>query len=347
MTWESAGPSANANGWEDRFGRKVTYLRLSVTDRCNFRCLYCMPEEGVPLRPNDELLSFEEIAQVVGVLAREGVRRVRVTGGEPLVRKELPTLIRKLARLPGIEEIVLTTNGFLLDRHAAALREAGLSEVTVSLDTLDPARFSHVTRRGELGRVLEGIKAAQAAGFGPIKLNAVLIRGFNDDEVLSLTEWAIERGHVLRFIEFMPIGEDTLWAQVRGGGCVPQAEVLAVLGARWRLTPQGMRPGAGPSRYWGLEGPGAPHGARVGVISAVTECFCDACNRLRLTPQGGLRACLADDREVALRALLRQGCDEETLAQAVRRALWGKEAAHSFTLEGGAVTRKQMVSIGG
>ncbi len=346
-----ASPDTPHPPLEDRFGRRVSYLRLSVTDRCNFRCVYCMPAEGIALQPAASLLTFEEIEEIVGAFAALGVERIRLTGGEPLVRRDLPTLIQRLRALPGVREIVLTTNGHLLRRHAAALRDAGLAGVTVSLDSLRPERFARITRGGDLDRVLDGIQAAQDAGFGPVKLNAVIIRGFNDDEILDLAAWAVERRLLLRLIEFMPIGEDTVWGEVAGGGCVPAAELRAVLASRWTLTPEGMRPGAGPARYLRLEGPDTPQGARVGVISAVTECFCDACNRVRLTPQGGLRACLADDREANLRDLLRSTppgpARAEALRHAVARALGAKEATHAFTLDGGNVTSKQMVSIGG
>lgn len=338
---------SEAGHLEDGFGRRISYLRLSVTDRCNFRCVYCMPEEGVPLEPSHRMLSFEEMERAVRALARLGVRRVRLTGGEPLVRRDLTQLVERLKAIEGLDELVMTTNGVLLPRYADELAQAGLDGVTVSLDSLRPERFARLTRRGSLEQVLAGIEAAQRAGLGPVKINAVIIRGFNDDEVLDLVSWSLERGCVMRLIEFMPIGAQTVWSELPHGGCVPQAELLAVLGVRWRLQAQGMRQGAGPSRYWSLEGLSGQVEGRVGIISAVTECFCDACNRIRLTPQGGLRACLADDRELSLRELIRAGASDAELAQAVQEALLGKRQSHRFDLEGGAVTRKQMVSIGG
>lgn len=336
-----------SNALSDRFGRQVTYLRLSVTDRCNFRCVYCMPAEGLVRQPAHTFLSYEELERLVGAMARCGVRRVRLTGGEPLVRRELPTLVRKLAALEGIEEVVMTTNGALLDRYARELRAAGLKGLTVSLDSLREDRFSRISRGGSLQRVLAGIQAASEAGFQRIKINTVVVRGFNDDEIVELAQWAISAGHVLRFIEFMPIGADTVWGELSGGGCVPASEMRERLAQQWKLTPQGMVSGAGPSRYLGLSGPGAPEGARIGFISAVTECFCDACNRVRVTPQGGIRACLADDSEIDLRALLRAGASDEALLAAVRESLWGKEETHRFDIDGGSVTRKQMIAIGG
>jgi len=335
----------------DSFGRRVTYLRLSVTNRCNFRCVYCMPADGVPLEPATELLSFEEIARVVTVMASMGVGRIRLTGGEPLVRRDLATLVRMLRAIDGVKEVVLTTNGLLLGRQAVALLEAGLAGLTVSVDSLRADRFARITRGGELDRVLEGIEAARRAGFGPIKINTVLIRGFNDDEVLDLVDWALSSGHVLRFIEFMPIGEDTIWGlgDTDGSRCVPAAELRQVLERRYALSTLPPAEGVGPARYLRLSGPAVPEGVdgRVGVISAVTECFCAGCNRIRMTPQGGLRACLADDREVDLRAVLRSGGDRQALEAALSRALFGKQETHTFDIEGGNVTLKQMVSIGG
>ena len=340
--------SSNSVVFEDRFGRRLSYLRLSVTDRCNYRCVYCMPAQGVPLRPSRELLTFEEIERIVRVLASGGVRRVRITGGEPLVRRDLTGLIARLTRIEGVEQVVMTTNAHLLAERAEALRDAGLSGLTISLDSLDEARFSRITRGGSLPKVIEGIEAAQRAGFERIKINTVVIRGFNDDELIDLVDWSLARGCVPRFIEFMPIGAETIWgSKGHEGGCVPAAELDAVLGARYELTPVGMVQGAGPARYFEVAGPGTSPGQKLGIISAVTQCFCDACNRIRLTPQGGLRACLADDSEVPLRDAMRAGLDDEGLALAVHRALWGKLESHSFDIEGGTVTRKQMVSIGG
>ncbi len=331
----------------DRFNRPVTYLRLSVTDRCNFRCVYCMPAEGLDFGPNSTLLTFEEIERLVRLMAAGGVRRVRLTGGEPLVRRDLPALVARLSAIEGVDQVVMTTNGHQLGRCAEALREAGLTGLTVSLDSLDEARFAQITRGGELSAVLAGIEAASRAGFEGIKINAVIIRGFNDDELDDMVAWAVERGHILRMIEFMPIGADTIWGQ---GGCVPVAEMEASLGLRWSLEPLGEVASAGPARYFRVAGRGGQlrrGEGKVGFISAVTRCFCDGCNRVRVTAQGGLRACLADDREVDLRALMRGGEGDEALEEAIRGSLWGKLASHSFNIDGGAVTRKQMVSIGG
>jgi len=329
----------------DRFNRQVTYLRLSVTDRCNFRCTYCMPSEKMRFMPSSELLSFEEIETVVTAMASCGVRRVRITGGEPLVRREIPSLVRMLKDIDGIDEVAMTSNGHLLTRDADALAQAGLDSLNVSLDSLDEKRFSAITRGGSLETVLAGIEAARAAGMA-VKINTVAIKNFNDDEVVSLVRFAVERGLELRFIEFMPIGADTIW---EGGRCLPAKEIRSALAEHWELRPEGFRAGKGPASYWALheaDAGGEPVG-RVGIIAAVTECFCDGCNRIRMTAQGGLRACLASDKEVNLRDIMRAGGDAQEVLRAVRWALTGKDETHAFDLEGEQVTIKQMVSIGG
>jgi cyclic pyranopterin phosphate synthase len=328
----------------DRFERRVTYLRLSVTDRCNYRCVYCMPAAGIDYMPHRDLLSFEEIETIVRALAAVGVRRVRLTGGEPLVRRDLSVLVEKLCGIPGIDEVVMTTNAHILERHIGDLVAAGLSGINISLDSLKPDRFAEITRGGDVGKVIAGIEAAKEAGLGP-KLNAVAIRNVNHDELLDLVRFSIERGVVLRFIEFMPIGAETIWPDA---GCLPAADIRAELATRYRLEAEPFKNGRGPARYWRLFGADAPpEGHRVGIIAAVTECFCSDCNRIRLTSQGGLRACLADDREVDLRDILRSGGNAEDLRAAVRRALFAKNETHAFVLGGGNVTEKQMVSIGG
>jgi GTP 3',8-cyclase len=330
---------------EDTFARRVTYLRLSVTDRCNYRCVYCMPAEGLEYLPHRELLTFEEIEAIVAALAKVGVRRVRVTGGEPLVRRDLPALIGRLARVEGIDEVLLTTNAHMLEQSATALVEAGLSGINISLDSLDPERFARLTRGGNLGRVLRGLAAIREAGLSRIKLNAVVIRGFNDDELLDLFRFSADEDVVLRFIEFMPIGADTVWGD---DACVTAQEMREQLARHYDLVPEGHKLGKGPARYWRLFGEGLPAwGHPVGVISAVTECFCSDCNRIRLTALGGLRACLADDTEVSLRDVLRGGGSADDIVEAVVRALRLKKATHAFELDGDSVTVKQMVSIGG
>ncbi|AWV89906.1 GTP 3',8-cyclase MoaA [Bradymonas sediminis] len=354
--------------FKDRYGRKVTYLRVSITERCNFRCVYCMPAEGIGQIASKEYLSYDEIAELVEIFAAQGVTSVRITGGEPLVRADVPDLVAKLRAIDGIERIAMTTNGFLLDRYAQALKDAGLDSLNISLDTLDPERFKRITRVGDLDRVLQGIDAAQKAGFKSVKLNAVIVAGFNEDEMLDLVRFATERAMIMRFIEFMPIG-DTVWAndligsdgapqlppgagRSNLGYCVPAKTMRAEIAKHYRLEVDPKRYGTGPARYWRLHGPDTPpEGQAFGIIAAVTECFCDLCNRVRLTASGGLRACLADDDEINLRAPLRTHSDpvlrRAEIEERVHEALFGKKERHAFDIEGGSVTTKNMTSIGG
>lgn len=311
-----------------------------------------MPEEGDPFTRNPELLTYEEIAEVVGIFGAQGVRKIRLTGGEPLVRRDLARLVALLKEQPGIEHVALTTNAFLLARQAEALREAGLDSLNISIDSLDPERFARLTRTGTLDRVLEGIEAASEQGFESVKLNAVVVRGFNDDEIPALVRFAHDHGAIMRFIEFMPIGQDTIWGGDGRSTCVPAREIRDLLREHWRLEPDATRYGAGPARYWRCHGEGAPEqGIKVGVIGAVTECFCEDCNRVRVTSRGGLRACLADDGEVDLREILRNGGTPQERAHELRaaiwRSLWGKKARHAFELDGTGVTHKAMNAIGG
>ncbi len=306
-----------------------------------------MPEEGIATQAQSTLLNYDEITRVVRAFAGVGVRRVRLTGGEPLVRRDVPSLVQALRGIDGIDEVVMTTNGVLLPRHADALAEAGLKSVTVSLDSVDPVTFARITRGGRLSQVVEGITAARLAGLN-VKLNAVIVRGINDHEVVDMLQWALARECTLRFIEFMPVGADTVWGDLPQGGCVPAAEIRARLAGAFNFSPVGRVSNAGPAHYYSIKGAereGAP--ARFGMISAVTECFCDACNRLRLSPQGALRACLGDDSEISLRDAMRAGASDSELLDLVKAALRGKKATHSFDLEGGAKTARQMVAIGG
>lgn len=354
----------------DRYGRKVTYLRVSITERCNFRCVYCMPAEGIGPIASQEYLSYDEIAELVTIFAAQGVTSVRITGGEPLVRAGVPKLVAKLRAIKGIERIAMTTNGFLLDRYAQDLKDAGLDALNISLDTLDAARFKEITRVGDLERVLKGIDAAQKAGIESIKLNAVIVAGFNEDEMLELVEFAIARQMIMRFIEFMPIG-DTVWAndltqsknasgtkapgepgESKLGYCVPAKTMRAEIAKQYKLEADPKRYGTGPARYWRLHGPNTPpEGQAFGIIAAVTECFCDLCNRVRLTAKGGLRACLADDEEINLRAPLRTHANpilrRAEIEERVHEALFGKKERHAFDIEGGSVTLKNMTAIGG
>jgi cyclic pyranopterin phosphate synthase len=300
----------------DRFGRVHDDLRISVTDRCNLRCTYCMPE--VPTWfPRAEILSFEEIARLAAILARRGVRRLRLTGGEPLLRRDLPSLVSMLAALPGIEDLSLTTNGLLLASCARELAAAGLKRVNVSLDTLVAERFKQLTRKDALGRVLEGLDAAAAAGFAPIKVNTVLVRGMNDDEVLPLVRAARDAGWEIRFIEFMPLENGETWDLAR---VIPGGEVRRAIEAAWPLEPDpDGDPAAPATRFLFRDGRGA-----VGFINSVTEPFCANCGRLRLTSDGKLLNCLYDANGRDLKTLVRGGADDARIEHAIEEAVAGK-----------------------
>jgi cyclic pyranopterin phosphate synthase len=329
----------------DAFSRRIRYLRVSITDRCNYRCTYCMPEElgtQIEFQPRAELLTFEEIVRLVQIFARLGVRKVRLTGGEPTVRRGVVSLVRQVAAVPGIEQVVMTSNGHLLDELAQPLAEAGLTGLNVSLDTLDPDRFRALTGRGDLARVQAGIAAAAGAGI-PLKLNAVALRDVNAGELVALCEYAWSVGAVPRFIEHMPMSGGALYAEAAE---LPAAQIRVILEAAFgALLPRATagRDG-GPSRYWGL----AAHPAReVGIISAMTEHFCDDCNRLRLTAVGALHACLGHDDAVSLRDVIRRGGADADVVAAIASAVTGKRAGHEFERAGGGAPQKHMIGIGG
>ena len=338
------GQAATPGSLVDRFARRVRYLRLSVTDRCNYRCIYCMPEEGVEFRPRAELLTFEEIVRLLGVFAGLGVRRVRLTGGEPTVRARIVDLVDRIAAVPGIDEVVMTTNGHLLAELAEPLRRAGLSGLNVSLDTVDPDRFREVTRRGDLDRVLAGIDAALAAGI-EVKLNAVALRGVADDDLAGLCELAWSRGVVVRFIEHMPMSSGVLYDPERElSAAAIRAAITAAFGP---LEPSPARDPAravGPARYWRVAA--APE-REIGIISAMTEHFCETCNRLRLSATGDLHACLGHDDAISLRDVIRSGGTDDDVAAAIRMGVDGKRAGHEFQCTGAGGPRKHMVAIGG
>jgi cyclic pyranopterin phosphate synthase len=327
----------------DRFERRIDYLRISLTDRCNYRCTYCMPEEGVAVRPRAEILTFEEIEQLVRVFVTVGVRRLRLTGGEPTIRKDMVQLVARLSSVPGIDEVVMTTNGHLLADLAAPLRDAGLAEVNVSIDTLDRDRFRALTRRGDLDRVVAGIDAAIAAGLA-VKLNAVALRGVNDGELADLCRFGWERGATPRFIEHMPMSDGALYTQ---GRLLPAAEIRAAIAVALSadVVPADRaedRP-RGPARYFRV----LPGDREFGIISAMSDHFCATCNRVRLTATGDLHACLAYDDAVSLRDLLRGGADDTALRAAITGAAAEKRQGHDFQLAGAGAPRKHMVAIGG
>ena len=300
----------------DSLGRIHDDLRLSITDRCNLRCAYCMPEEPV-WYPHGAILTFEELARVARVAIASGVTKFRVTGGEPLVRRDVATLIGSLAALPGLADLSLTTNGVLLEPLAGELARAGLRRINVSLDTLDRARFARMSGRDRLPQVLSGLAAAASVGLGPIKINAVLLRGENEDEAVDLVRFGREHGYEVRFIEFMPLENDRSWdlGRVVGG-----ASVLRSIAAVWPVVPDPAGdPHAPASRFLFEDGNGA-----VGFINSVTAPFCGACTRIRLTSDGKFRVCLYDDKETDLRAALRGGASDAAIAGLMRDAVMQK-----------------------
>lgn len=303
----------------DGFGRRIEYLRVSVTDKCNLRCVYCMPEEGLPWLRRDEILRYEEIAEIVRVMAGMGLRRLRLTGGEPLVRRDLPALVRQLRAIAGIEDLALSTNAVLLADQAEALREAGVDRVNVSLDSLRPERIDAIARRpGAAAAIFRGIEAAERVGFHPLKINCVVLRGRNDDELADFARLTRERPWHVRFIEVMPTGENLAVSERE---YVPAAEMLARVRAIGELRAVDGPHGNGPAAYYAF--PGAP--GTVGVITPMSHNYCDRCNRMRLTADGQLRPCLFGPMQTNLRDALRRG---EPLEPRIREALAIKPERH-------------------
>lgn len=298
---------------EDGFGRRVEYLRISVTDKCNLRCVYCMPEEGLPWLLREQLLSYEEIARVVASMTGMGLRKLRITGGEPLIRKDLPRLIRMLSDLPGIEDIALSTNAVLLEESAEDLRAAGVQRLNISLDSLRPERIDGISRRaGSAERIFRGIDAAERAGFSPIKINCVVMRGRNDDEVEAFAAMTRDRPWHVRFIEVMPTGENL---QLSGEEFVSADEMLERIGGIGDLHPVPGPQGNGPARYFAF--PDAR--GTIGVITPMSHNYCDRCNRMRLTADGQLRPCLFGSIQTNLRTALRSGAPLEPLIRETLR----------------------------
>lgn len=327
-------------GLVDRFGRVAHDLRVSITTTCSLRCTYCMPAEGLPLLPREELLSAAEIARLVGIAVHDlGVREVRFTGGEPLTRADLVEIITLSAAAAPGTPLALTTNGIGLDAKSEALVAAGLTRVNVSLDTLDREHFARLTRRDRLPRVLGGIVAAHRAGLGPLKINAVAMRETLHDAP-ALLAWAIEHGCHLRFIEQMPLDADKTWAREN---MVDAEELLRVLGERFTLEQVGREDPSAPAEEWLVDG--GP--ATVGIIASVTRSFCGACDRTRLTAEGSVRACLFGDDETDLRGLMRGGADDAEIADRWRAAMWGKKAGHGIDDEDFVRPVRSMGGIGG
>jgi len=311
-----------------------------VTDKCNFRCRYCMPAEGLEWLERDELLSFEEIERLVRVLAEMGVDEVRLTGGEPLVRRELPVLVGKLAALDGLRDLSLTTNGVLLDRFAGPLVAAGLRRLNVSLDSLSHVRFAEIARRDALDRVLAGLEEAERhPELRPIKVNCVAIRGFTEQEVPALAELARRRPYVVRFIEFMPLDADEAW---RGDDVLTGGEIRALIEERWPLEELPAKPSSTARRFRFADGAG-----EIGFVNPISEPFCSSCDRIRLTADGQLRTCLFSRREWDLKTPLRSGVSDAELANLVRHAVQHKELKHRINDAGFVRASRSMSQIGG
>jgi cyclic pyranopterin phosphate synthase len=305
----------------DRFGRSIDYLRVSVTDRCDLRCSYCMPKDFKGYEDPPDWLSFDEIERVVAAFARLGTSRVRLTGGEPLTRRQLPLLAARLAALPGVRDLSLSTNGTRLARHAAALKAAGVTRVNVSLDTLDRDCMAGITGRDCLPAVLEGLQAAKAAGLAPVKINMVAMLGVNDAEIEAMAAFCIEQRFMLRLIEVMPMGETG-----QNSSYLNLAPVQARLAAKFGLRPQALELGGGPARYWSS----ADGSASIGYITPLSQHFCATCNRVRLAVDGTLYLCLGQEQQFALRPLLRGGASDAELEQAIRDAIELKPEQHDF-----------------
>lgn len=335
-------------GVPDTFNRPVNYLRISVTDRCNLRCIYCLPPEGVPLLPHEDILSYEEIATFVRAASALGISKLRLTGGEPLIRADLPRLVAMLAGISTVDDVSLTTNGILLADHAQELKKAGLKRVNVSLDSLKPQRFAAITRHGRLHKVLNGIEKAKKCGLEPVKVNVVVMEGVNDDEVLEFARLSITEGWHVRFIELMPFGGDNPPLAHSTGKApspprfVPAERITLELAALGRLEPSLPPQGNGPARYYRFsDGKGT-----IGFITPVSDHFCFNCNRLRLTADGKLRPCLLSDVEVDIRQHLRRSASIEELKEIITRAIKSKPKQHQLA-RGRTAKGRTMSQVGG
>ncbi len=323
----------------DTFGRVADDLRISVTDRCNFRCTYCMPAEGLAWLPKREILTFEELTRVLGLFVGLGVRSIKVTGGEPTVRADLPTLVGMFREVGPELDISMTTNGVLLERLARPLAEAGLDRVTVSCDSLLRHRFAEMTRRDALDRVLAGLRASEDAGLTPVKINVVVIGGTNDDEIVDFARWARETGYTIRFIEYMPLDAEHTWERAK---VVPSRTILEAIDAVFPLAaPTADAEPATTYRF----ADGEPGG--VGVIASVTEPFCESCNRLRITAEGQVRACLFALEETDLRGPMRDGASDDELVRLIRRTVWRKWSGHRINHPDFIQPERSMSMIGG
>lgn len=324
----------------DGFGRPIGDLRLSVTDRCNLRCVYCIPEEAPEFQPREELLTFEEMERLVRIFAAAGVHKLRITGGEPLLRRELPALVARLSAVDGIDDVAMTTNATRLREQLEALVAAGLRRINISLDTLRPERFARMTKRRGLDGVLEAIEAACRSSLAPVKVNVVTMRGFNDDEFVDFAAWARATGVIVRFIEFMPLEAGDVWSRQM---LVPGREVYEAIHGVFRLEPLDPAHDAETAERFRF----SDGGGEVGIISPVTRPFCGACNRARVTAEGKLRTCLFSHAEVDLKRALRDGADDGEVGELIAAAWRRKERGHLIDQPGFVRPARTMSAIGG
>ena len=324
----------------DGMGRTIVNLRISVTDRCNFRCTYCMPADNVEFMDRSNLLSFEEIQRVAQIVSRMGINRLRLTGGEPLMRKNLPVLIKMLNEVDGIDDIAMTTNAYFLKDQAQSLKDAGLKRLNVSLDALDPEKFRDVNRRDCLQSVLDGLDTARKVGFKSIKINAVAVRNFSETEIMGLIEMGRSEGFEIRFIEFMPLDSDKVWERDK---VLFGHEIIDLIKENYELVPIDNSLEIGPaSEYNFADGQG-----KVGIITAVSNPFCDHCNRIRMTADGKLRTCLFSTNETDLKKLIRTGATDENIIDALNQAVLIKEPGHKINLDDFERPTRAMHAIGG
>jgi len=323
----------------DPFHRRINYLRISITDRCNLRCLYCMPKEGISRAGHSDILKYEEIIRIAEVAAKKGISKIRITGGEPLVRKGLPFLVESLVRIPGIKDLAMTTNGLLLRENARSLWDAGLRRLNISMDSLVPENYRRITGGGELALLWKGIKEALQIGFNPIKINVVAIKGFNDMEILPFARLTISFPFEVRFIELMPIGNPS-WNHRE---FIPSKEIKKRIDEAFPLIPLNSGKEEGPARLYRIEG----SQGQIGLISPMTEHFCDRCNRLRITADGKLRTCLFSDSEIDLKTIMRMGCSDQELERIIEDGIRKKPKMHGLSEEILKKCLRPMSQIGG
>jgi len=324
----------------DNYNRNINYLRISITDRCNLRCIYCMPKDGVSLIGHDDILRYEEILKIARVAAGKGISKIRITGGEPLVRKGIIDFIAQLFEIPGIQDISMTTNAVLLQSAALPLRNAGIKRINISLDTLDHEKYKNITRGGDINTVLSGIREARLAGFDPIKINVVSMRGINDDEILDFAKLTLDRPVHIRFIEFMPVDKKTAWDEKY---FISNCEIQEKIKKFGTLIPLTSDKNGGPAQMFQIAGAQG----KLGFISPLSNHFCATCNRLRLTADGKLRTCLFSDDETDLRTPLRSGCSDEKLKEIITLAIRSKPMRHSVLEPSYKKCLRNMSAIGG